>query len=127
MAHTDAHVPYWVTAPYQAEHTDRCVTFRDECDLPPRPVRSALRTAPAWSHGWHRDTRCAWSYTDDRRYADAFAPVPKWYRDHRWNNRVRVAVRDRGRRAVAEHRATGDVAVELPVEQHRHGATWDWH
>lgn len=51
---------------------------------------------------------------------------PKWYRDHVWNNRVRVAVRDQCLVVRAEYRATGDVETVVNVEQHRHCASWLW-
>jgi len=28
--------------------------------------------------------------------------------------------------AVREHNAYGDTDIEVPTDQHRHGASWDW-
>ncbi len=89
---------------------------RRVCDLPPAPV---VQRPPTIT----RSTGCIW-WPVDRRHP--FTSPPKWFRDHRWANPQRVAVRDLGRRAAAEYRAGGPVDVELPATQHRHGARWDW-
>jgi len=43
-----------------------------------------------------------------------------------WTGPDRARVRDGCRRAVVEHRATGEVDVIPPVEQHRHRAGWSY-
>lgn len=57
------------------------------------------------------------------RYYDS---PPAWYVNHRWSAPDRLATRVACDRARAEFRATGQVDTIPPVDQHRHGALWDW-
>jgi hypothetical protein len=52
---------------------------------------------------------------------------PAWYIHHRGTGRDRRQTRDACIVARAECRAGGEVETEPPTDQHRHGATWDWH
>lgn len=133
MSRTDKDAPYWARARWVPEHTIRCNAGRDVCDLPlTRPAGPPVHhngqyymRHGMWGLGWPRN--CEWMYEDRRDYQQKCGGVPKWFRDHRWTNPDRVRVRDESRRAVAEHRATGEVDIIHTVRQHRHGAAWDYY
>ncbi len=123
MSDTDKDKPYWVVAAWWESVHWGCPTdvhrrrvVRD-CDLPVGPVIHR----PERLGG--RRAHCRWE--PDYR-GPVFRHVPRWYVNHVWNGPQRRTVRDTGRRAVAEFRATGAVDVEPPVGQHRHGARWLW-
>lgn len=126
MSDTDKDKPYWVTASrwepehWNCQYDERRRRPLRECDLPARPV---VRRPERLTWRARNDWGCHW-FPDDRRHP--FSPVPRWYVQHVWTNVERRSVRDSARQAVAEHRATGEVDVELSVRQHRHGATWFW-
>jgi hypothetical protein len=123
--------PWWVSAEWWEPFHDGCQFDvprnrwrpwrgpRRLCNLPARPVvRRPERTR------WFKHVpSCAWWPVSE---VHPFRHAPKWFIDHVGHNVERTAVRDRGRRAVAEHRATGTVDVELPVAQHRHQGRWLW-
>ncbi len=122
MARTVKDRPWWVQAEWWEPYHQRCAAvsrWGRRCDLPARP---RLRR-PDWYSRRVWPSGCFWAPVDER---SPIAAPPRWFRDHRWTNVQRVAVRDLGRRAAAEYRATGQVDVDLPVGQHRHGARWDW-
>jgi hypothetical protein len=134
MSDTDKDKPYWVTARWwepehrHCQHDARTGRWwpphrgaRRVCDLPDRPV--ITRPGRVTWRGGYRRAGCHWEAVNDRH---PFSSPPRWFRDHRWANPQRVAVRDLGRRAAAEYRAGRVVEVELPVNQHRHSARWDW-
>lgn len=83
--------------------TDKDRPFRILLEDPPKPK------CPCKVHAW------TWR-----------AP-PKWSIDHHWNNPERVRVREFGRAAMKEYRATRDVELELLGFQHRHNACWYYH
>ncbi len=132
MSRTDKDMPYWVTAEWWEPEHWHCENVtpwlrqwgargpRRACDLPDQPV-----VAPPVRHTWRGRSMktCTW-VPDDNRHPVGRAP--RWYIHHTWTGPQRVKVRDRGRRAIAEYRATGEVDVELPRRQHRHGANWYW-
>lgn len=93
------------------------------CDLPQRPVREFQQ--------WRRPPRCHWTPIDDRDY-DRASPYyfQRYYfraRPSREQRRVyywgphRRAARDGLRLAIAQHRGSGEVEVEVDLSQHRHG------
>lgn len=99
--------------------------YRRYCDLPAEPDPSGYDRTGRWRT---RSTwRCRWepAVTDER---DHWPPrsVPKWYVDHVTHNPNRRRERDYGRRAIAEHRATGEVDADLPGFQHHHSGAWYW-
>lgn len=51
---------------------------------------------------------------------------PKWFRDHRWNNRERVRERDTFREDVKQYRGEATVENGWQNFHHKHGAQWDW-
>lgn len=121
-------------------HAPACGAGRVACDLPaaPRPGAPGYGrpAAKPWARdehgiwlyrGWRRSA-CRWDWVDVLRtsYRRYFPGVPGWYIHHRWTGPQRVAVRDLGRRAVAEYRATGDVDVVMPTDQHHHSTVRDW-
>lgn len=131
MSRTDKDAPYWAHARWVPEHTIRCNAGRDVCNLPTvrqagGPVKWNFARAVLGGGYSHRE-QCIWAFEDRRTYQHQCGGVPKWFRDHRWTNPDRVRVRDEGRRAVAEHRATGEVDIIHTVRQHRHGAAWDYY
>ncbi len=132
MSDTVKDKPWWVRADWWEPYHYDCVNDvprsrwwprRREvrgCDLPAGPV---VRHPDHWISR-RRVIGCVWVPVSGDH------PVtgpPKWFRDNRWTNPQRRVVRDNGRRAVAEYRATGQVDVELPGGQHRHNALCDWH
>lgn len=132
MSRTVKDKPWWVTAswwePYHRDCPDDVPRSRwwprrgeqRRCDLPARPV---IRH-PDWVGRRRAVVGCIW--VPDGSGVHPFRPVPKWFRDHRWNNPQRRAVRDVGRAAAAEYRADGHVDVEMPAGRHRHSARRSW-
>lgn len=125
MSRTDKDLPLYARAQWWEPDHWKC--GRDgrhgtrECDLPTEPSPAGYDHTRKWS------TRarwgCRWTPVWDRSNCPS---VPKWFVDHVWHNKNRVAERTHGRRAAAEHRATGTVDSELPAGQHRHRAQWLW-
>lgn len=131
MSRTDKDLPYWVAAEWWEPWHVRCrhdsiLPTAGRCRLPPVPVRR--RPVPiTWRA---RKVRCEWLPCDDvlpdgrpRRW---YSQPPRLFIRHVWSGPQRRTVRDLGRRAAAEYRATGQVDTELPVRQARHGAHWVW-
>lgn len=135
MSRTDKDTPWWTRENvwWEPWHNPRCLHYSYErfckaapdpsfiCTLPPEPKV----TGQGLPHYAHRllnpDRDCIW--VADWPHGRNWQPrPPKWYLDHVWNNPMRVKVRDKSRQAVKEYRATGEVDVELPLEQHRHCA-----
>lgn len=135
MSRTDAHVPWWVRAPwYEPVHHLYCpnVTHNrfwqkrshtEPCTLPERPVRhSGGRTRVyvplcAWRPvhpGWRQSRRI---------YGNT---VPRWYMEHVWHNPERVRVRDGLTKICKEYNAGIRDDWDFPNHQARHGATWYW-
>ncbi len=123
--------PWWVKATWWEPVHDGCQFDvprsrwfpwrgpRRVCDLPAVPVvRRPTRTRQ-----FKHVPMCFWWPVSE---VHPFRHAPKWFIDHVGHDVERTAVRDRGRRAIAEYRATGDVDVELPVDQHRHQGRWLW-
>lgn len=120
MSRTDKDLPYWLTTAWWESYHYRCehATYgrvQRTCDLPTKPVVErpdprVNRHCHWWPHrsGWH------------------YGHPPAWYVDHVWASKSRREARDGCLRAVAEHRGSGEVEVEVPTFQHRHGATWLW-
>lgn len=134
MSRTDKDTPWWVIADEwspvhyrcdQAIHS-RWITRDDYynriCDLPPEPRikdyhsdRRPRRTTKGcrWAPEWPKQRRSFGSWS-----------VPKWFVNHVWNGPQRREARDDALLATKQYRATGDVDVVIPTEQHRHGAVW---
>lgn len=115
MSRTDKDMPYWVTGGWEPEHSNACRAGTERCTLSERPWKQH----PCWRlySGWS----CHWSPAGGYRRRSAGG----WFISAAWSGPDRMTVRDAGRRAVSEHRATGQVDIELPTRQHRHGALWD--
>ncbi len=132
MSKTAKDRPWWVKAelwePYHRDCPNDVPRSRwypprgpgRECDLPAEPVVQH----PYWFGRRCREVGCIWIPDDTGVYP--FRSVPKRFRDHRWTNPQRRAVRDVARRAAAEYRAHGQVDVEMPEGRGRHSARWDW-
>lgn len=116
MSRTDKDRPEWIGDTYRESHHIECRLDWKPCDLP----------EPNDANIYRRYTRCSLeAIRDDGRHWWMHSP-PKWYTDHVWNNPQRVKERDRGRRMIAEYRATGDVDTEIESFQHKHQSKWYW-
>lgn len=138
MSRTDKDLPYWARATWWEPHHNRNCVNRVEtggrrwspksdrswqCDLPPEPV---LR---GYARRYKPGMGCTWEPCWDwqlRNWEPCYSHPPKSYVDHVWNNMVRRWVRDSCRQAAKEYRATGEVDVIPPIDQHRHCAGWSW-
>lgn len=129
MSRTDKDQPWWVAAQWWEPQHYRCPNARRwrevrgdrACDLPAEPV--------VGREAWCRRLRCRWvpiwPARRDGRVLVQSAP-PRWFVNHIDTAPTRRRVRDDCRRAVQEYRATGEVDVIPPTDQHRHCATWLW-
>lgn len=136
MSRTDAHQPYWTQARLWEPIHMRCpnaqgigwyaMSLDRECDLPDGPVLPRDRQ----HHTRWRNKSCywtpVWSSITERHYSRAYAPVPKWFVDHRWNNVERTRQRCVFREMTKLLRAGEDTDFDFPCWQTRHGAKWDW-
>jgi hypothetical protein len=139
MSRTDKDRPYWVDAKYWEPWHYQCgndnfyswgflsrTSKTRECDLPPKPLYSHYRSVNFRRKGY---MHCGWVPVwerDEHGRDRAHSPVPRWFVNHIWTNPIRVKVRDGCRQAIKEYRASGDVDVDLPVDQHHHGAMYYW-
>lgn len=55
-----------------------------------------------------------------------YSSPPRWFVNHIWSGRERLAARVEADRARTEYRATGQVNTEPTTRQHHHGALWLW-
>ena len=72
---------------------------------------------------------CYWDFPDwdHRSHYSYCTGVPKWFRDHRWNNPSRVEERVRLTDAAKQYRATGEVDdIVFDHNYHHHGAGRDF-
>lgn len=118
MSRTDKDRGYFLGDWYTVEHHVSCITGNRACDLPDindRVKRSSFRWSACHWEPHHANGRYWWQ-----------PGPPKWYIDHVWNNPQRVKERDRGRRMIAEYRATGEVDTEIESFQHKHNSKWYW-
>ena len=123
MSRTDKTDPWWVVAEWWEPCHDQCPEAGRrvrECDLPAEPVVRHPGRRYRFGRG------CEWVPAWPDRIRDVRTGPPAWFVDHVWTSRTRARVRDDCRRAVKEYRATGEVDVVPPVDQHRHGAAWLW-
>lgn len=131
MSDTDKDKPDWVAAEvWEPVHYDcthdvprrrwqrRIGPVRD-CDLPERPTRIRPERL-SWRT--YRNPGCTWAPVEPHGRRPWYQTAPGWYRDHVWLQPERALVRVQLRRAVTEHRATGEVDVVPSVRQHRHNA-----
>ena len=116
MSRTDKDMPHWVTTTWVPEHAHACVNGRERCALPARPARQRPIPRP------QRGRACHWVVP----YAWRPSSPPRWFVNAAWTARDRMAVRLKARGVVGEHRARREVDTELPADQHRRGALWDW-
>ena len=127
MSRTDKDAPDWADATWwepshyhcaeaRHGHWHRGFPFR-ECDLPARPVRSR-------PNFFVRQSSCIWVPVSRRR--SPYSQPPGWFVNHQGTARARVRERTECGIARQEYRATGSVDIDPNVDQHRHGATWDW-
>lgn len=124
MSRTDKDAPPWVSATWWTPTHMGCDAAqaigpaRRRCDLPERPhVKTGRPDRRVWQH-------CHWNPQWERR--SFYRHEPRWFINHVWTARERVAVRDECLRAAKEHRGGGRVDVEPTVRQARHGARWLW-
>lgn len=117
MSRTDKDRKYLFADKYTENHHWTCASGRTPCSLPDRNDKHAIYFSRRFHYCWFepQHDRIWWQYS-----------APKWYRDHRWNNPQRVKVRDRARGMIAEYRGSGYTEDDMPRDQHRHGATWDY-
>lgn len=137
MSRTDKDTPYWADAEYWQPYHYRCgnsyytffgvvSTFKErECDLPPEPI------VRRYNHWFRSGYRCCmwepvWVRHDEHGRNRHYSNPPKPYVDHVWNNMTRVRVRDTCIEAGKQYRATGEVDIIPPIDQHRHCARWLW-
>ena len=134
MSRTRKDQPWWVRAEWwEPEHwcqdygRSRWYRCRPHCDLPAEPIVNYLDTAK-YQGPRQRRSCCwvpVWPPRTDGGYYYQVAP-PKWFVNHVSIAPTRRRVRDDCRRAIQEYRATGDVDIIPPIDQHRHCATWLW-
>lgn len=120
MSRTDKDVPNWVRAEeWEPRHTIRCEFGREDCSLPVEP--SYHRPG---KFRFHRG--CVWLPSYDLTYDLRMRGTPHWFATLYFTRPERAKVRDTLKKAKAEYKATGEVDVEPPTEQHRHSARWLW-
>lgn len=124
MSDTDKDKPDWVTAEWW-EPFHICGRRFWPCDLPDEPDRKR-------DMGWAVARRVAksrcrwWPVVGHRKFRYKTWNPPGWFVHDVWTGVERVSVRDDCRRAITEHRATGEVETEPSTRQHRHCAGWLW-
>lgn len=136
MSHTDKTDPWRVRATHWEPSHWRCenatwpyyasLVVQYECDIPDEPNAKRDRKRRSWNKG---ETRCHWDPVypplGSHRWL-TFAPVPKWFVDHRWNNVERTRERTQLAEIRKALRADRGTEVDFPCWQTRHGARWDW-
>lgn len=117
MSRTDKDRPPWVRAKDEPSPTEwhywMCETKFPRWGL--------ARVQPCDIDQRHKG-RCQY-FERDRAWHSA---PPNWFRLHRWYEPERNSVRMDCGRAVKEYRGVSEVDVLPSIEQHRHGASWDW-
>lgn len=122
MSRTDKDAPWWMHSPGVRERHSH-YWRKPTCDLPPEPA-SGTTVRPIYG-----TTHCVWypEWPDDNRrrvlWHSRGCP-PAWFIDHVGNAPTRVKVRDTCIQARKEYRATGEVDVMPPTNQHRHCGAW---
>lgn len=125
MSRTDKDMPWHVTATWWRPWHVRCenTLYNDSigscpttraCDLPPEPcVRGYMYVR----------TRCSWNPVWERHH---YPNPPRWYINHVWTARERLASRTECLKAAKEYRGSGEVETVPTTRQNRHCAQWLW-
>ncbi len=127
MSRTDKDQPHHVTATWWRPWHHRCANTyvnrsigatrpaERECDLPAEPDPKHWRD--------HRRGHCEWMPVWERHHCPN---PPKWYVNHVWTARERLAARVDCLNAAKEHRGGGGVDTVPTIRQNRHCAQWLW-
>lgn len=135
MSRTDKDMPWWLLAEEWEPQHSRCFDMpynrfwsQDrrvrECDLPLEPSVKQYHecTGRIRRHSKHR---CIWVPVWPK-WLHRWPSPPTWYINYIDASPTRVKVRDDCILARKQYRATGDVDVVPPVNQHRHCAKWSY-
>lgn len=124
MSRTDAHTPWWVTAPWYEPHHGLWCNRRYVCNLPERPVRHAGRRPNRVTHS------CTWEpvwplYRCTERLFGKY--MPRRYVMHTRFEPERVRQRDTLGEMVKEYNANGELEdADFANYHHRHYSPWWW-
>lgn len=121
MSKTDKDRPPWVRA---KDDPNRVASHHYRCEVE-YPYGSWWATRMP-RHPCDIDERHAGYCHYFERDRSWHSAPPRWFRRHRWYDPEHNDVRMDCVKAIKEYRGSGDTDVMPSIQQHRHGASWDW-